>query len=81
MPGDLVLVRSGERIPADGVIDTDQVHALGRHLDAETLGRMLFEITAAARAKGLDPEGALRQETDRVMRAVEGKVDASLRTA
>ncbi len=64
------------RLPADGVVDTAQVQALGRHLDAPTLGRMLFEITAAARVNGLDPEGALRLETDRVMREVEVKVAA-----
>ncbi len=68
-------------LPAEGVINTAQVKALGQQLDAATLGRMLFEITAAARAKGLDPEGALRLETTRVMQAVERQVDAGLRTA
>jgi len=69
-----------KRLPAEGIVDAEQVAALGRHLDAETLGRMLFELTAAARVKGLDPEGALRQEAARVMREVESKVDAGLRT-
>jgi len=70
-----------KQLPAAGVVDTEQIAALGRHLDEDTLGRMLFEITAAARARGLDPEGALRKETDRVARTVEAKVDAGLRTA
>ena len=70
-----------KQLPADGVVDTAQVKALGPHLDDASLGRMLFEITAAARTKGLDPEGALRLETERVMHAVEEKVDAGLRTA
>ena len=70
-----------KQLPAAGIVDTEQIAALGRHLDEDTLGRMLFEITAAARAKGLDPEGALRKETDRVTRAVEEKVDTGLRTA
>jgi XTP/dITP diphosphohydrolase/tetrapyrrole methylase family protein/MazG family protein len=35
---------------------------------------MLFEVTAAARTKGLDPEGALRLHAAKVMRAVEEKV-------
>ena len=65
-----------KELPADGVIDTAQVATLGRHLDEETLGRMLFELTAAARVKGLDPETALRKETDRVMRDVEACVQA-----
>jgi len=31
----------------------------------------LFELAAAAHVKGLDPEGALRQETSRVVRETE----------
>ena len=63
-----------QQLPAEGVVDTAQVAALGRHLDAATLGRMLFEITAAARVQGLDPEGALRKESARVMHDVETRV-------
>ncbi|MBM3865859.1 MAG: MazG family protein, partial [Verrucomicrobia bacterium] len=43
---------------------------------AEQLGRQLFELVAAARARGLDPEGALRRHTAGVMQAVEAKVAA-----
>jgi XTP/dITP diphosphohydrolase/tetrapyrrole methylase family protein/MazG family protein len=63
-----------EKLPADGVVDVAQVEAVGRELDEERLGRMLFELTAAARAKGLDPEGALRRHATNVMRAIERKV-------
>lgn len=56
-----------KQLPADGVVDAAQVQALGRQLDEATLGRMLFELSAAARVKGLDPEGALRQHAARVM--------------
>lgn len=59
-----------KQLPVDGVVDRDQVQALGRQLDEASLGKMLFELTAAARAKGLDPEGALRQHASRVMRDV-----------
>jgi XTP/dITP diphosphohydrolase/tetrapyrrole methylase family protein/MazG family protein len=59
-----------KQLPVDGVVDRDQVQALGRQLDEASLGKMLFELTAAARAKGLDPEGALRQHATRVMRDV-----------
>jgi XTP/dITP diphosphohydrolase/tetrapyrrole methylase family protein/MazG family protein len=65
-----------KKLPAEGVVDAVQIAALGRHLDEATLGRMLFELTAAARTRGLDPEGALRQETDRVACEVEAKVGA-----
>jgi MazG family protein len=62
-----------KQLPAEGVVDTAQVGALGRHLTADSLGRMLFEITAASRAQGLDPEGALRLHTEKVMQEVEKK--------
>lgn len=65
-----------KQLPADGVIDVAQVKALGRQLDEATLGRMLFELTAAAREKGLDPEGALRLHATNVMRDVEAKTAA-----
>jgi hypothetical protein len=50
------------------------VHLLGAELDEVELGRRLFELTAAARAKGLDPEGALRLHAGKVMREVEAHV-------
>ena len=66
-------------LPADGIVDGAQIKALGQHLDEATLGRMLFEIAAAARAKGLDPEGALRLHATKVMRDVEQRVPAVAR--
>lgn len=65
-----------KRLPAEGSVDTAQVAALGRQLDEASLGRMLFEVAAAARAKGLDPEGALRLHATRVMREVEARAGA-----
>jgi XTP/dITP diphosphohydrolase/tetrapyrrole methylase family protein/MazG family protein len=64
-------------LPADGAVDTAQVRALGQQLDEATLGKMLFELTAAARERGLDPEGALRLHATKVMRDVEQRVHAS----
>jgi XTP/dITP diphosphohydrolase/tetrapyrrole methylase family protein/MazG family protein len=66
-----------KKLPAEGVVDAAQVAAVGARLDEATLGRMLFELTAAARAKGLDPEGALRLHATRVMAAVEEKAAAA----
>ena len=66
-------------LPADGVVDAAQVQALGRQLDEAALGKMLFELTAAARVKSLDPEGALRLHANRVMRDVEARVQAAAR--
>jgi XTP/dITP diphosphohydrolase/tetrapyrrole methylase family protein/MazG family protein len=61
-------------MPDESVVDVAQVKALGSRLTEAELGKMLFEVTAAARAKGLDPEGALRVHATKVMRAVEAKV-------
>ena len=61
-------------VPEESVVDIAQVKALGSRLTEAELGKMLFEVTAAARAKGLDPEGALRVHATKVMRAVEAKV-------
>jgi len=63
-----------KQLPAEAAVDTAQVKSLGARLDEATLGRMLFEIAAAARAKNLDPEGALRLHTAKVMEEVEAKV-------
>jgi XTP/dITP diphosphohydrolase/tetrapyrrole methylase family protein/MazG family protein len=63
-----------KQLPVDGLVDIPQVQALGQHLDEERLGRMLFEIAAACRARGLDPEGALRLHTSRLMAEVEARV-------
>ena len=61
-------------VPEESVVDVAQVKALGSRLTQAELGKMLFEVTAAARAKGLDPEGALRLHATKVMQAVEAKV-------
>jgi len=65
-----------KQLPAAGSVDTAQVEALGRQLDAASLGRMLFELTAAARGQGLDPEEALRLHATRVMQEVEARTGA-----
>ncbi len=61
-------------LPATGIVDTAQVRALGEQLDSALLGKMLFELSAAARVKGLDPEGALRLHATKVMSDVEARV-------
>ena len=59
-----------QQLPAGGSVDRRRVRRLETGLTPESLGRRLFELAAAARAQGLDPEGALRRETARVMAAV-----------
>ena len=62
-----------QSLPADGAIDQPQVAQLARGLTEESAGRLLFELAAACRQAGIDPESALRKECDRVMREVEVK--------
>ena len=62
-----------KKLPAERSVDVAQVRALGRQLDESMLGRMLFELAAAAREKGLDPEGALRLHATKIMRDLEAK--------
>jgi XTP/dITP diphosphohydrolase/tetrapyrrole methylase family protein/MazG family protein len=64
-------------LPVEGAVDTDRVGELAGGLDDAKLGRALFQLCAAARSLGLDAEGALRRESDRVMRAVEARVAAT----
>lgn len=66
-----------KELPVDGIVDVAQVKSLGAQLNEATLGKMLFEITAAARAQGLDPEGALRLHATQVMRDVEARIPAA----
>jgi XTP/dITP diphosphohydrolase/tetrapyrrole methylase family protein/MazG family protein len=57
---------------AESGVDAARVASLGSGLDDAALGRMLFEVVAAAQSRDLDPEGALRRHTDGIMRHVEG---------
>jgi len=61
-------------LPVASVVDVAQVRALGAKLTEAELGKMLFEVTAAARSNGLDPEGALRLHATKVMRDVEAQI-------
>ncbi len=63
-----------KQLPANGIVDTAQVQELSRELDEAALGRRLFEMTAAARQRGLDPEAALRLHATTVMHAIESRV-------
>jgi XTP/dITP diphosphohydrolase/tetrapyrrole methylase family protein/MazG family protein len=58
-------------LPATALVDGAGIRRLGAGLTEESLGRQLFELAAAAQAVGLDPEGALRRETSRVVHGVE----------
>ena len=62
-------------------VDAARVAELAAGLDEKALGRLLFEITAAAQSRGLDPEGALRQHADLLKSHVERRVQQPEATA
>lgn len=66
-----------QQLPADGVIDSGAIARRGETLTEAEAGRALFELAAACRRRGIDPETALRRECDRIRHAVEAKVAAA----
>jgi XTP/dITP diphosphohydrolase/tetrapyrrole methylase family protein/MazG family protein len=70
-----------KELNVNGIVDAERIGRLGQGLDQEKLGRQLFELAAAARARGLDPEGALRLHATKVMNELEAKLSAPLPTA
>jgi len=65
-----------QKLPADGVVDAAAIARRAAELSPEAAGRALFELAAACRARGIDPEMALRRECDRVMHEIEARVAA-----
>lgn len=63
-----------QKLPADGVVDQVGIDRRSATLSEAEAGRALYELAAACRQRGIDPEMALRRECDRVMREVEVKV-------
>jgi MazG family protein len=64
------------QLPADGVVDDVSVKNLAESLTEAEAGRRLYELAAACRLQGIDPEMALRKECDRVMHDVEIRVQS-----
>ena len=58
-------------LPVEAVIDQTAIKTLSETLDEATLGKQLFEIAAACRAKGIDPESALRCYTQKLVDSLE----------
>lgn len=63
-------------LPAEGIVDTGGIGRTANGLTEAEAGRRLFELAAACRQSGIDPEMALRKECDRVMRDVESRVQS-----
>jgi len=63
-------------LPAAGIVDDQTIRRRAKGLTAAAVGRELFELAAACRQARIDPETALRQECNRVMRDVETRVQS-----
>jgi MazG family protein len=68
-------------LTSESGVDRAGVERIASNLDSESLGRMLFEIAAAAQSRDLDPEGALRRHAEALMRHVEGHAHENQATA
>lgn len=60
-----------QQMPAETVIDQAAIDVAADGIDEASLGKQLFEIAAACRAKGIDPESALRRYTQNVVDTLE----------
>ena len=58
-------------LPVEAIIDQKAIDAVSATLDEVTLGKQLFEIAASCRAKGIDPESALRRYTQKLVDSLE----------
>ena len=54
------------------LVDRESIQTMADSMDEETAGALLFEVAAACRSKGIDPESALR----RYARAVQYETEA-----
>ncbi len=61
-----------QSLPAEGLIDQPAIEAtFGLMEDEAAVGKQLFEIAAACRGKGIDPESALRRYAQNVVDTLE----------
>jgi len=52
-----------KRLPTGGLVDATHIAGLAEGLDEAKAGRALFDLVAACRRAGIDPESALRRHT------------------
>lgn len=55
-------------LPVGDSVDLEAIEAMAEELDEESAGHILFEIAAACRLKGIDPESAVRKFSRLVMK-------------
>ena len=63
-------------LPIPDSVSAASIKSTAESLTDESLGKALFELVAAARNNGLDPEGALRRTTQAIIDDVEKKTES-----
>ena len=58
-------------LPTGELVERESIETMADSLDEETAGALLFEIAAACRTKGVDPESAVRRYARRVQEETE----------
>lgn len=64
-------------LPAGDSLDEEGIEAMATELDEESAGQILFEIAAACRVKGIDPESAARRYARKVKEEAEALAAAA----
>lgn len=68
-----------QAMSADALIDRAVIEAVAEAMDDEaSVGQRLFEIAAACRARGIDPESALRRYTQEIVDRLEASEGAEI---
>ena len=60
-----------QAMPVEGLIDQRLIATRAESMDEAQLGEELFQIAAACRASGIDPESALRRYTQKIVDTLE----------
>lgn len=64
-----------KELPTGDSVDREAIEAMAEELDEESAGHILFEIAAACRVKGIDPESAVRRYALKVKEETEELVE------
>lgn len=62
-----------QAMAADDLIDQASIDSVEASIDEDGVGKQLFEIAAACRAKGLDPESELRRYAQSIVDTLESR--------
>lgn len=65
-----------KEVPVQDYLDPEDIENQAANLDEQKLGERLFELVAAARVAGVDPEAALRRYTEGLMERLEREREA-----